>query len=98
MIEKNQLTQGSILKTLIGLALPIMGTAFVQTAYNLTDMLWIGRLGSNAVAAVGTAGFFTWFAQAFILISKIGAEIGVAQSIGREIQGKLANIFNIAFS
>jgi putative MATE family efflux protein len=47
-------------------------------------MIYIGRLGSSAVAGVGTAGFFTWFAMAFILISRIGAEIGVAQSIGRD--------------
>jgi len=49
----------------------------------MTDMIYIGRLGSSAVAGVGTAGFFTWFAMAFILISRIGAEIGISQSIGK---------------
>jgi Na+-driven multidrug efflux pump len=53
------LTEGSITKTLFKLALPIMGTSFVQMAYNLIDMLWVGRIGTGAVAAVGTAGFFT---------------------------------------
>ncbi|MEG0501385.1 MAG: MATE family efflux transporter, partial [Cellulosilyticaceae bacterium] len=32
----------------------------------------------------GTAGFFTWLAMAFVMISKIGAEIKVAQSIGEK--------------
>lgn len=81
---KNKLTEGKILSTLIKLALPIMGTSFVQMAYNMTDMIYIGRLGSSAVAGVGTAGFFTWFAMALILIPKIGAEIGVSQSIGKD--------------
>lgn len=76
------LTKGPIVKTLVTLALPIMGTSFIQMAYNLTDMIWIGRVGSKAVAAVGTAGFFTWLAMAFIMVSKIGAEIKVAQSLG----------------
>jgi len=80
---KNNLTEGKILPVLIKLALPIMGTSFVQMAYNMTDMIYIGRLGSSAVAGVGTAGFFTWFAMAFILISRIGAEIGISQSIGK---------------
>lgn len=80
---KNKLTEGKILEILIKLALPIMGTSFVQMAYNMTDMIYIGRLGSSAVAAVGTAGFFTWFGMALIIISKAGAEIGVSQSIGR---------------
>lgn len=84
MTNKNQLTEGNIAHVLVKLALPIMGTSFVQMAYNMTDMIWIGRIGSNAVAAVGTAGFFTWFGFAFILIPKIGAEVGVAQSVGRE--------------
>ncbi|AKL96308.1 putative efflux protein, MATE family [Clostridium aceticum] len=84
MKRNNQLTEGSISQALIKLALPIMGTSFVQMAYNMTDMIWIGRVGSSAVAAVGTAGFFTWLAFAFILIPKIGAEVGVAQSTGRK--------------
>lgn len=84
MRKNNQLLEGNISQAIIKLALPIMGTSFVQMAYNMTDMIWIGRVGSSAVAAVGTAGFYTWLAFAFILIPKIGAEVGVAQSIGRE--------------
>ena len=77
------LTSGSIFKSLVYLALPIMGTSFIQMAYNLTDIMWVGRLGSFSVAAVGTGGFFTWFAMAVIFISKIGAEVRIAQSVGR---------------
>ncbi len=84
MAPKRDLTQGSILRALIMLALPIMGTSLVQMAYNMTDMMWLGRLGSNAVASVGTAGFLTWFGFSLILISKVGAEVGVAQSVGKK--------------
>ena len=82
MGRKVSLTEGPIIRNLVKLAVPIMGTSFIQMAYNLTDMIWIGKVGSKAVAAVGTAGFFTWLAMAFIMISKIGAEIKVAQSTG----------------
>jgi len=84
MVKTNNLTEGNILKALFRLAIPIMGTSFVQMAYNMTDMIWVGRIGSRAVAAVGTAGFFTWLGNAFILIPKIGAEVGVAQSVGKK--------------
>lgn len=77
------LTEGRITEKLIKLSLPIMGTSFIQMAYNMIDMIWVGKAGSNAVAAVGTAGFFPWLAMAFILISKVGAEVKVSQSIGR---------------
>ena len=44
------LIHGNILPSLTGLALPIMATSLVQAAYNLTDMAWIGRVGSNSMA------------------------------------------------
>lgn len=84
MGEKVNLTQGHIGTTLTKLALPIMGTSFVQMTYSLTDMFWVGRLGSNAVAAVGTAGFFAWFSMSLVLLSKVGAEVFVAQSLGKD--------------
>jgi len=76
------LTEGSILKKLFRLSLPIMGTSFVQTAYSLTDMFWIGFLGSNSVAAVGLAGFYIWLAYALVMLSRTGTEINVAQATG----------------
>ena len=84
MTRINNLTEDNILKALFKLAIPIMGTSFVQMAYNMTDLIWVGRIGSRAVAAVGTAGFYSWLAMAFVLIPKIGAEVGVAHSAGRD--------------
>lgn len=84
MLKNNSLREGNIFRELIRLAVPIMGTSFLQIAYNMVDMIWIGRIGSSAVAAVGTAGFYTWLSMAFIRISQIGAEVSVAQSIGRD--------------
>ena len=83
MNERLDLTQGKITEKLVKMSLPIMGTSFIQMAYNMIDMIWVGKAGSNAVAAVGTAGFFTWLAMAFITISKVGAEVKVSQSIGK---------------
>ncbi len=83
MDKRIDLTEGKITSNLIKLSIPIMATSFIQMAYNMADMIWVGRIGSNAVAAVGTAGFFPWLGMAFVMISKVGAEIKVAQSLGR---------------
>ena len=82
MENRLDLTNGSIGNKLIKLSLPIMGTSFIQMAYNLVDMLWVGKAGSDAVAAVGTAGFFPWLSMAFIMLSRVGGEVKVAQSVG----------------
>lgn len=84
MEKRIDLTEGSISGKLVKLALPIMATSFIQMAYNLTDMLWVGTIGSTAVAAVGTAGFFSNLAAALTMIAKVGAEVKVSQSLGRK--------------
>ena len=38
------LLHGPVLSSLTRLAIPIMATSLIQMAYNLTDMIWIGRL------------------------------------------------------
>lgn len=49
--EKN-LTEGSILRSLVTLAWPIIMANVLQTMYQLIDTFWLGRLGANAVASV----------------------------------------------
>ena len=83
MNNKVDLTKGKIALQLTRVAIPIMLTSFIQMAYNLTDLFWIGRLGTGAVAAVGSAGFFMWLGMSLILCTKIGLEVTVAQSAGK---------------
>lgn len=78
------LTQGPITRQLFNLALPIMGTSFIQMAYSLTDMAWVGRLGSEAVAAIGAVGILTWMTNSISLLNKVGSEVSVGQSIGAQ--------------
>ena len=76
------LTQGGIFRQLFSLALPLLAISFIQMAYNLVDLLWIGRLGSKAVAAVGSVGMLMWMMNSVAIISKVSAEITIGQSIG----------------
>lgn len=82
MLGAKNLTEGGIFRQLTNLAFPIMATSFVQMAYSLTDMAWVGRIGSESVAAVGSVGILVWLTSSVAYIPKIGAEISVAQSIG----------------
>lgn len=82
------LTQGKIYKQLINLALPLMATGFIQMAYTLTDMAWVGRLGSRELAAIGAVGIVIWITCSLALIGKTAAEISIAQSIGSNDLGK----------
>ncbi len=76
------LLNGPILKTLARLAGPIMAAGFIQMAYNLTDMLWLGRLSSAAVTAAGLAGMFLWLASGLSLMIRMGSQVQVGQNLG----------------
>ena len=82
-ILESNLIKGPILKSLIKLAIPIMASSFLATLYNITDMAWIGLLGSKAVAGVGVGGMFTWLSQGLSSIARMGGQVQVAQCIGR---------------
>lgn len=69
------LTEGSIFKALVKLSIPLILTNILQTAYNLTDTFWVGRLGSISVAAVSLA-----FPIVFIIVS-LGSGRAIAGSI-----------------
>lgn len=85
------LTQGPINRQLFNLAMPIMATSFIQMAYSLTDMAWVGRLGSEAVAAIGSVGILTWMSGSISLLNKVGSEVSVGQSIGAQNQEAARN-------
>ena len=78
-----KLTEGKIFPSLLRLGLPIAGVNAMNMAYNITDMFWLGRVSSDALAATGVSGLFLWLSVGLMLIGRIGAEVGVAQARGR---------------
>ena len=88
-MKKNKsidLTSGPILKTLAELALPIMASSLLGTAYNITDMAWIGLLGSKAVAGVGVGGMYVWLSQGLVALPRMGGQVNTTQACGRTMK------------
>ena len=83
-MNKIDLTQGKVLSVLIALALPIMGSSVLQLTYNLVDMLLVGRLGSDAVASIGTTSFLIGMANAIQACLVVSTGILVSHAIGRK--------------
>ena len=81
-MQRVDLLEGSIVRSLTKLSLPIMATALIQMAYNMTDMIWIGRVSANAVAAVGAAGMYLWLANGLAMIPRLGGQVKVAHELG----------------
>ena len=80
--KRGDLTKGSLFKHLIQLAVPITFGYILQDAFNIVDMIFVGRLGSAAIAAVGVSGNLLRLIGVFSLGISTGAGIMVAQYIG----------------
>ncbi len=76
------LTEGSILRVLTSLSLPIVAAAFLSTLYSVVDMAWIGLMGGEVLAGVGTGSMYVWLSQGHVALSKMGGQILMAQELG----------------
>ncbi|MDD7305463.1 MAG: MATE family efflux transporter [Peptoniphilaceae bacterium] len=92
MKSQLDLLNDDIEKSLIKLSIPLTLTAFVQMTYNLVDTIWIGRLGTDAVAAVGVASFVIWLANSIGFIPKIGMGVYSSQAYGKNDKKKAVSI------
>ena len=61
-----------------------MATSLIQMAYNLIDMIWIGKIGASAVASVGAAGMFMWLSNGLATLAKMGGQIKVGHALGAQ--------------
>ena len=68
-------TDGALFKPLLVLSAPIMAGQVLQVGYNLADTYWVGRLGPDAVAALG----YSW-AIVFLMVS-VGGGLTVAGTV-----------------
>lgn len=64
------LTQGSIPRHILSLSIPTMLGLLLQSFYDLVDMFWIGKISSEAIAAI------TLFAMIFWLVEILNEIIG----------------------
>lgn len=93
-MQKIDLTTGNIAKVITKLALPIMGSSFLQLTYNLVDMLWVGNLGKDAVASIGSASFFINMGYAIQSMVVIGTGIMISHAVGAKNEKQIKEYMN----
>ncbi len=74
-MRRKDLLKKPILKALLTLSIPIIIANFLQTAYQLTDLFWVGRYSLEGVAAIALC-----FPVIFLFVS-IGIGLTIAGSI-----------------
>ena len=81
------LTQGSIIGNLMKLSWPMMVSSSLNMLGPTIDMIWVGKLGSSAIAAVGVAGIGVQLVMSAIMGLAMGMRAIIARFIGaRDLQ------------
>lgn len=92
------LTEGKLIHALLGLAIPVVINSFLQTMYNLTDTFWLGRLGTEELAAINLVTPVQNVVQNFGSGLTVAGAILIAQFIGAKREREAGEMANHIFA
>jgi putative MATE family efflux protein len=88
------LTESSIARNILQMAVPIAAGMFFQTLYFLIDLYFVAGLGDAALAGVGAAGNVTFIVFAATQVLGVGTVTLISHAVGRKDQADANLVFN----
>ncbi len=86
------MTEGNPVKLIFSFAIPVLLGNIVQNFYSMADSIIVGRiLGTDALAAVGNTGPFTFLVLGFVFGLTSGFAVLTAQAYGSKDETRLKN-------
>ncbi|MBM3465513.1 MAG: MATE family efflux transporter, partial [Armatimonadetes bacterium] len=76
------LISDSIPRGLLYLAVPTWASHFLETSYNVVNGIWVGRVGTDSLAALNASAFFVWLVYSQLATVSTGASALVANAVG----------------
>ncbi|MDZ4728482.1 MAG: MATE family efflux transporter [Xanthomonadales bacterium] len=94
----HNLTEGSINRHLVLMAIPMAIGMAVQVLYNLIDIYFVAQLGDAAIAGVSAGANIMFLVLAFNQILNVGTVALIARAAGANDQQKASLVFNQSLS
>src|SRR3954463_4120093 len=88
------LTTGSLSRHLLKTTGFMLVTMVFQTLYFLVDLYWVGRLGTDAIAAVSIAGNLTFIVLGLTQMLGVGTTTVISHAVGRKEHDQALMGFN----
>ena len=85
-------TRGSIPKSILRLAWPMIAANVLQTLFNVVDMIFVGRLGPASIAAVALSGVIMMLIMTVLMGIAIATQAMVARFVGARDSTAAADI------
>lgn len=91
--DKNDFTQGSILKKLLRFMLPVLGALVLQAMYGAVDLLVVGRFGSTAGLSGVSTGSQVLNLVTFVVVGlAMGVTIQIGHYMGKKHPEKIGRL------
>lgn len=81
-VSREDITEGSLSRALLSIATPLVVQQLVIVGNSVVDLFWVGRLGENAVAAVGLTAPLVGFLSISSFIAYTGGQVAISQRVG----------------
>jgi len=83
-VSREQITDGSLVRSLLVLAAPLVVQNLVQAAQQIIDTFWVGQLGGEEVAAVGLNFPVIALIYSAVMVLFTGTQVVVSQRAGAD--------------
>jgi len=81
--EKNDLTQGSVIRKLVKYSIPLITTSVLQALYSMADLFLAGKyIGSTGISAINNASQITTIITNVVIGLSLGGSILIGQYFG----------------
>ena len=70
-------------KAILTLAIPIILLNILKSGFNIVDMFWLGRLGTDYIAGVSASIFMVWSTHGLTALVTVGIVAGISRNIGQ---------------
>lgn len=81
-VSPEDITEGPLWRALLSIATPLVVQQLVLVGNSIVDLFWVGRLGENAVAAVGLTAPLIGFLGVSSFIAYTGGQVAMSQRVG----------------
>ena len=90
----HDLTEGSIPRHIVRMAVPLALGMIFQTLYVLVDLYFVARLGDAAIAGVSAASNLQFIVMGLTQVLGVGTMVLISHAAGRKDQADATRIFN----
>jgi putative MATE family efflux protein len=96
--NRELILKGNMFQAILSLAIPVVINSFLQTMYNLTDTYWLGKIGTNELAAINLVTPVQNIIINFGSGITVAGAVLIAQYIGAEEKENAKSMANQIFA